>query len=54
VEKAKNFIKIGDIIQAVPSQRFARKTKADAFDIYRSLRLRKSCKPGTRIFYWRK
>ncbi len=39
VEKAKHYIKIGDIIQVVPSQRFSRKTNAKAFDIYRALRL---------------
>ena len=31
VEKAKHYIRIGDIIQVVPSQRFSRKTKADPF-----------------------
>ncbi len=39
VEKTKHYIKAGDIIQSVISQRFARKTNADPFDIYRALRL---------------
>ncbi|MCX5710366.1 MAG: chorismate-binding protein, partial [Candidatus Omnitrophica bacterium] len=38
VRKAKIYIKKGDIIQVVPSQRFRLKTKRDPFDIYRSLR----------------
>ncbi|MHB9154322.1 MAG: anthranilate synthase component I [Endomicrobiales bacterium] len=39
VEKAKEYIRAGDIVQAVISQRFSRPTGARAFDIYRSLRL---------------
>jgi len=39
VEKTKEYIRAGDIIQAVISQRFQRKTSARAFDIYRNLRL---------------
>jgi len=39
VEKAKEYIRAGDIIQAVLSQRFTTKTQADPFDIYRALRL---------------
>jgi anthranilate synthase component 1 len=39
VNKAKEYIRAGDIIQVVPSQRFSRKTLAPAFDIYRALRL---------------
>jgi len=38
VEKAKKYIKRGDIIQVVPSQRFEIKTKKEDFTIYRSLR----------------
>ncbi|MBN1621659.1 MAG: anthranilate synthase component I [Endomicrobiales bacterium] len=39
VRIAKKYIRAGDIIQVVPSQRFEKKTKAHSFDIYRSLRL---------------
>lgn len=39
VIKAKQHIAAGDIFQVVPSQRFARMTKADPFDIYRALRI---------------
>ncbi len=39
VRAAKKHIRSGEIIQAVLSHRFTRKTKADPFDIYRSLRL---------------
>jgi anthranilate synthase component 1 len=38
VNKAKEYIKAGDIIQVVLSQRFKAKIKRDPFDIYRSLR----------------
>ena len=38
VERAKEYIRAGDIFQVVPSQRFARSTTADAFSIYRALR----------------
>ena len=38
VNAAKEYIKKGDIIQVVLSQRFKVKTKKEAFDIYRSLR----------------
>lgn len=38
VEKAREHIRAGDIIQIVLSQRFMKKTKADAFSIYRALR----------------
>lgn len=38
IEKAKEYICAGDIIQVVLSQRFARKTDADPFSIYRALR----------------
>ena len=50
VEKAKHYIRIGDIIQVVPSQRFSRKTKADSFDIYRALRL---INPSPYMYYLR-
>ncbi|MFH1853843.1 MAG: anthranilate synthase component I [Candidatus Omnitrophota bacterium] len=39
VKKAKEYIKAGDIIQVVPSQRFHTKLNCDPFDVYRSLRL---------------
>ena len=39
VEKAKAFIRAGDIIQAVLSQRFQVAVKSDPFDIYRALRV---------------
>jgi anthranilate synthase component I len=38
VERAREYIVAGDIIQAVPSQRMARRTTADPFNIYRALR----------------
>ena len=38
VERAKEYIVAGDIIQVVPSQRLARKAHADPFQIYRALR----------------
>ena len=38
VERVKEYIYAGDIIQAVPSQRLARPTKAAPLDIYRALR----------------
>jgi len=39
VEKTKEYIRAGDVIQTVISQRFSRETAAPAFDIYRNLRL---------------
>lgn len=39
VEHAKEYILAGDIFQVVPSQRFQRPTKADAFTIFRALRV---------------
>lgn len=38
VERAKEYIRAGDIFQVNPSQRFARHTSADAFTLYRALR----------------
>ena len=38
VDRAKEYIYAGDIIQVVPSQRLARKTDAHPFQIYRALR----------------
>jgi len=48
VMKAKKYIKRGDIIQAVLSQRFTTKIKASGFDIYRSLR---SLNPSPYMYY---
>jgi anthranilate synthase component 1 len=39
VEKGKEYIRAGDIIQVVLSQRFTTRTIADPFDIYRALRM---------------
>ena len=48
VEKAKEFIKAGDIIQTVLSQRFSVKVDVPNFDIYRSLRI---INPSPFMFY---
>ncbi len=48
VVKAKKYIYDGDIIQAVVSQRLARRTNARPFDIYRSLR---AVNPSPYMFY---
>ena len=48
VVKAKQHIAAGDIFQVVPSQRFTRLTRADPFDIYRSLRI---VNPSPYMFY---
>lgn len=48
VGKAKEYIRSGDIIQAVLSQRLACKIKCDPFDIYRALR---SINPSPYMFY---
>ncbi len=40
VERAREYIKAGDIFQVVPSQRFETKTTVSALDIYRVLRAR--------------
>jgi anthranilate synthase component 1 len=39
VRKAKEYIRAGDAFQVVVSQRFSAKTNADAFEIYRALRV---------------
>jgi anthranilate synthase component I len=39
VRKAKDYIRAGDIFQVVPSQRFSTEIAADAFEIYRALRV---------------
>ncbi len=38
IEKAREYIKAGDIFQVVLGHRFERRTDADPFDVYRSLR----------------
>ena len=48
VKKAKHYIKIGDIIQVVPSQRFRVRITRKPFDIYRSLR---SINPSPYMFF---
>ncbi|MFH1783399.1 MAG: anthranilate synthase component I [bacterium] len=48
VLKAKQYIKAGDIIQVVLSQRFEVNVSVDAFDIYRSLRM---VNPSPYMFY---
>lgn len=50
VEQAKEYIFAGDIFQVVPSQRFARPTRADAFTIYRALR---AINPSPFMYYLR-
>ncbi len=48
VERAKEYIRAGDIIQVVPSQRFSTEIHCDPFDIYRALR---SINPSPYLFY---
>ncbi len=48
VNKTKNYIYAGDIIQAVLSRRVSKQTDADPFDIYRALRL---INPSPYMFY---
>ena len=48
VERVKEYIYAGDIIQAVPSQRLARPTKAAPLDIYRALR---ALNPSPYMYY---
>ena len=48
VKKAKEYIKAGDIIQVVLSQRFKKEITCDTFDIYRALR---SINPSPYMFY---
>ena len=48
VRKAKQYIKSGDIIQAVLSQRFKTNIRCNPFDIYRALR---SINPSPYMFY---
>jgi anthranilate synthase component 1 len=48
VEKAKEYIKAGDVIQVVFSQRFSTEIHCQPFDIYRALR---SINPSPYLFY---
>jgi anthranilate synthase component I len=48
VERAKEYVVAGDIVQAVLSQRLARPTPAPAFEIYRALR---QINPSPYMFY---
>ncbi|KAF2711977.1 anthranilate synthase component I [Pleomassaria siparia CBS 279.74] len=48
VKRLKKHIDVGDIIQAVPSQRFARPTSLHSFNIYRHLR---NVNPSPYLFY---
>lgn len=48
VERAKEYIRAGDIIQVVPSQRFSTEVHCEPFDIYRALR---SINPSPYLFY---
>ncbi len=50
VETVKEYIRSGDIIQTVISQRFSKETQADPFDVYRALR---SINPSPYMFYLR-
>jgi anthranilate synthase component 1 len=50
VERAKEYIRAGDIIQVVPSQRFQAQIDVDPFDIYRTLR---TVNPSPYMFYLR-
>lgn len=49
VEKAKKYIKDGDIFQIVPSQRFEVDNPPDSFDVYRMLR---STNPSPYLYYF--
>ncbi|WP_456384667.1 anthranilate synthase component I [Persephonella sp.] len=48
VEKCKEYIREGDIIQVVISQRFSKKLKADPLNVYRAVR---SINPSPYLFY---
>jgi len=48
VKKAKEYIRSGEVIQIVLSQRLERRTKSDAFSIYRALR---SINPSPYMYY---
>jgi anthranilate synthase component I len=48
VNRAKSYIRAGDIFQVVPSQRFSAQTNADPFEIYRALRV---VNPSPYLYY---
>ncbi len=48
VQRCQEYIGAGDAFQIVPSQRFERATKADPFDVYRTLRV---VNPSPYMFY---
>lgn len=48
VERAKEYIRAGDVIQVVLSQRFSTELHCDPFDVYRALR---SINPSPYLFY---
>jgi anthranilate synthase component 1 len=50
VEHAKEYVRAGDVVQAVISQRLSTKTSADPFDIYRALRV---INPSPYMYYLR-
>ncbi len=50
VEKAKEYVRAGDIIQVVPSQRFSGRLSADPFDVYRVMR---TMNPSPYMFFLR-
>ena len=50
VERCKEYVRSGDVIQVVLSQRFSAELKADPFDIYRSLR---TINPSPYMFFLR-
>ncbi len=50
VRRAKEYVRSGDIVQAVISQRLSTKTTADPFDIYRALRV---VNPSPYMYYLR-
>lgn len=50
VRRAKEYVRAGDIVQAVISQRLSTKTTADPFDIYRALRV---VNPSPYMYYLR-
>jgi anthranilate synthase component 1 len=50
VEHAKEYVRAGDVVQAVISQRLSTRTSADPFDIYRALRI---VNPSPYMYYLR-
>ena len=50
VQRAQEYVRAGDVVQAVISQRLSAKTTADPFDIYRALRI---INPSPYMYYLR-